>query len=442
MSSELMIEKLLVHDLRFPTSLSHDGSDAMHTDPDYSCAYVELHTNQDVKGCSLAFTLGQGTEVVVSGIKALEGLVVGRKTRDIFEDFANFWKSMTSHSQLRWIGPEKGVIHLATAAIVNALWDLWAKLEGKPLWRLLVEIPPEVLISTIDFTYISDVLSKDEALAMLKVGDNDQKEVRVQELLKSGYPAYTTQAGWLGYSAEKRKDLCLKFLKKGFKGFKIKVGQDLEDDKARCQQVRDVIGYDNDLMVDANQKWDVPEAIAWMKELAVFKPLWIEEPTSPDDIIGHSKIAQELKAYGIGVATGEMCANRVMFKQFLQSGGMDFCQIDACRIGGVNELLSIYLMANKFRVKVCPHAGGIGLCEMVQHLQMWDYVSVSRTMDGRSIEYVDQQHEHFKHPVVMQNACYLPPQVSHLSILFRYWSMRGTQKKITTPVKNQKMNIF
>ncbi|XP_066995469.2 mitochondrial enolase superfamily member 1 isoform X2 [Anabrus simplex] len=335
-------------------------------------------------------------------------LVVDKDAGDIFRNFGAFWRQLTSESQLRWIGPEKGVVHLATAAIVNALWDLWARVEHKPLWKLLVDMEPETLVSTIDFRYISDVVTPEEAIQMLRAAAPGK--VQRERLLRNvGYPAYTTQVGWLGYSSKLVAELCHKYLSMGFTSFKVKVGQDIEDDRRRCAMVREVIGWENKLMVDANQRWDVKESIEWMQKLSEFKPLWIEEPTSPDDILGHATISEALKPLGIGVATGEMICNRVMFKQFLQAGAMQFCQIDSCRIGGVNEILSVYLMAHKLGVPVCPHAGGVGLCEMVQHLQMFDFVCLSGTSEGRMIEYVDQEHEHFENPVVVRQAHYQAP---------------------------------
>ncbi|GLG96997.1 Mitochondrial enolase superfamily member 1 [Gryllus bimaculatus] len=406
----LVIRNLQARDIRFPTSLGAHGSDAMHTDPDYSCAYVVIYTERDVEGHGLTFTLGRGTEIVVQAINSMSSMVIGKDAAEIFQNFGAFWRQLTSESQLRWIGPEKGVVHLATAAIVNALWDLWGKVENKPVWKLLVDMEPETLVRAIDFRYITDVVTPEEALAMLKKAASG-KEEREAELRRTGYPAYTTQVGWLGYTSDRVKELCAKYLAEGFTAFKVKVGQNLEDDKRRCAMVREVIGWDKVLMVDANQIWDVQQSIDWMKELAEFKPLWIEEPTSPDDVLGHAKISQALKPLGIGVATGEMCCNRVLFKQFLQSGGMQFCQIDSCRIGGVNEILSVYFMAKKLGVPVCPHAGGVGLCEMVQHLQMFDYVCLSGTKENRVVEFVDQQHEHFENPTVVKRAHYQVPIV-------------------------------
>ncbi|XP_055839480.1 mitochondrial enolase superfamily member 1-like [Episyrphus balteatus] len=403
------IVSLTSEDIRWPTSLQGDGSDAMHTDPDYSCVYVTLKLKNGTKGHGLTFTLGRGTEVVKSAVEAMKHLVIDRNCWEIFHNFGVFWRALTSESQLRWIGPEKGVTHLAVAAIINALWDLWARLEGKPVWQLLVDMEPEVLVSTIDFRYISDVITPEEAINLLKQNSATKTE-RQNDLLKNGYPAYTTQVGWMGYSDEKIKGLCKDYLLKAYTSFKLKVGRDFESDVRRCKIVRESIGWENQLMIDANQIWDVNQAIEWVIRLAEYKPLWIEEPTSPDDILGHAAISKALEPFNIGVATGEMCANRIMFKQFLQSGAMQFCQIDSARIGGINEILSVYLMAKKLNVKVCPHAGGVGLCEMVQHLQMWDYVSLSATKSGRMIEYVDQQHDQFEYPVEIKNACYMPPR--------------------------------
>lgn len=416
-TENLKIVKLEVKDVRFPTSLEAHGSDAMHTRPDYSCAYVILKTGKGIEGHGLTFACGRGTEIIVKAIQSLSHLVVGQVAVDIFKDFASFWRNLTSEPQMRWLGPEKGVIHLATSAIINALWDLWAKLLNKPLWRLLVDMDPQQLISTIDFRYITDIITKEEAIEILK-NKQDKKEERITKLMAKGYPAYTTQVGWLGYSNETIADLCQKYLDLGFTSFKIKVGQNIENDINRLKIVRNAIGYDKQLMVDANQVWGVEEAIEWMKKLSDFKIYWIEEPTSPDDILGHATISKALKPLGIGVATGEVCCNRVMFKQFLQADAIQFCQIDAGRLGGVNEILSVYLMAHKLGVKVCPHAGGVGLCEMVQHLQMWDYVSVSGTMKDRVIEYIDQQHEHLVNPIVVKNACYQAPTAAGYSTTF------------------------
>ncbi|XP_075525040.1 mitochondrial enolase superfamily member 1-like [Dermacentor variabilis] len=403
------VTKVDVHDVRFPTSLGCHGSDAMHTDPDYSCAYVVISTDTDFQGHGLTFTIGRGTEIVVAAVRALAPLVEDVSLESIYMNFGQFWRKLTSDSQLRWIGPEKGVIHLATAGVINALWDLWGKIEGKPVWKLLADMSPQEIVSLIDFRYISDLLTKEEAIGLLE--EKQQGKVkREKEMLASGFPAYTTACGWLGYTDEKIKQLCQDALKEGFTSFKVKVGRNLADDKRRLQVVRSTIGDKCKLMVDANQYWDVKEAIYWMKELSGFGIHWIEEPTSPDDILGHATISKALAPLGIGVATGEQCQNRVMFKQFLQSGAMQFCQIDSCRLGGVNEILAVILMAAKCKVPVCPHAGGVGLCELVQHLSFWDYIAVSGTKDNREIEYVSHLHEHFKSPVLIQNGCYMPPQ--------------------------------
>nr|CAH7738181.1 unnamed protein product [Callosobruchus chinensis] len=416
----LKIVSLDVKDVRFPTSLHADGSDAMHTDPDYSCAYVTIKIQAGLEGFGLTFTLGRGTEVVVQAVKTLSSLIVGQVVTDIYKEFGTFWRSLTSESQLRWIGPEKGVTHLATAAIINALWDLWGKLVKKPVWQLLADMDPEQLVACIDFRYLSNVITKEEALQMLRKGQ-EGKEERVNKLLEKGYPCYTTQAGWLGYSDDKINQLAQKYIDLGFDAFKVKVGKNLYEDIKRLEFIRNIIGWERTLskMVDANQVWEVQEAIDWMQQLAQFKPLWIEEPTSPDDVLGHAQIARALKPLGIGVATGEMCCNRVLFKQFLQAEALQFCQIDSARIGGVNEILSVYLMAHKLGVKMCPHAGGVGLCEMVQHLQMWDYVALSGTSEGKYVEYIDQQHEHFVYPSIVKNAHYLAPREPGYSTEFK-----------------------
>lgn len=410
------ITKVITRDIRFPTSRELDGSDAMHTDPDYSAAYVTLETDSDHEGHGLTFTIGRGTELCVAAVDALAHLVQGQTLAHITADMAGFWRSITSDSQLRWVGPEKGVIHLATAALVNAVWDLWAKVAGKPLWQLLADMTPEELIACIDFRYITDAITPDEALEILRANASSKQE-RIAHLQEYGYPAYTTSAGWLGYSDDKIRALCREGLAAGWRHFKIKVGRDVQDDIRRCSIIREEIGDDNYLMVDANQWWDVPQAIEHMKHLAPFNPWWIEEPTSPDDILGHATIAKAIAP--IKVATGEHCQNRVMFKQLMQAGAIHFCQIDSCRIGGVNEILSVYLMAAKFGIPVCPHAGGVGLCEYVQHLQMWDYISVSASTQDRIIEYVDHLHEHFVDPCIIKKGHYMPPTRPGYSITMK-----------------------
>ena len=436
------IVKVTAKDIRFPTSLEKHGSDAMHPDPDYSCAYVILETEDaTLSGHGLTFTIGRGTEVVVACINSLTPLIVGKKIADLTGDMASFYRLLSSDSQLRWIGPEKGVIHLATSCLINAVWDLWAKIEGKPLWKLLVDMTPEQLVSTIDFRYLSDVLTKEEAIEMLQKS-RPYVKARIDELSLNGYPAYTTTVGWLGYSDQTVRENCRKAMLDGYTRFKAKVGDNLEDDKKRLALIRSEIGPENLLMVDANQKWDVDQAISWMKQLAPFHPLWIEEPTSPDDILGHAKIAKELNPLGIGVATGEQCHNRVMFKQFLSSGGMQFCQVDATRLGGVNEVLAVLLMANKLRVPVCPHAGGVGLCEYVPHLAIFDYICVSGSLRNRMTEFADHLHEHFRFPPVIINGNYaVPPNPGYCGQMYpesmakyefphgSYWAGRQTNPK-------------
>ncbi|CAL8313773.1 unnamed protein product [Merluccius merluccius] len=403
------IVEVRVEDVRFPTSLQQHGSDAMHPDPDYSAAYVVLETDGGRRGYGLTFTLGRGTQVVVCAVEALSGLLLGKTLEDIVDDFRGFYRLLTSDSQMRWIGPEKGAIHLATAALLNAVWDLWARVEGKPLWKLLVDLSPEQLVSCVDFRYISDALTEQQALDLLREAQAGKAE-REQQMLQEGYPAYTTSCAWLGYSDQQLTQLCTDALANGWSRFKVKVGAELKDDERRCRLIRQMIGPDKTLLMDANQRWDVGEAIRWMSSLAPFRPLWIEEPTSPDDILGHAAISKALAPLGIGVASGEQCHNRVMFKQFLQASALQFVQIDSCRLGSVNENLAVLLMAHKFQVPVCPHAGGVGLCELVQHLILFDYISLSADLTNRMCEYVDHLHQHFSSPVVIRNAHYLPPK--------------------------------
>jgi L-fuconate dehydratase len=404
----MTITDVAVRDVRFPTSRALDGSDAMNPDPDYSAAYVVLSTDspQGLEGHGLTFTIGRGNELCVAAVKALAPRLRGHTLESITADMGGFWRHITGDSQLRWVGPEKGVIHLATAALVNAVWDLWAKAEGAPLWKLLVDMPPEQLVACIDFRYITDALTPAEALEILQ-RNAATRAAREAEMLAHGFPAYTTSAGWLGYSDEKVRQLCRQAVAEGWTHIKMKVGVNVEADVRRAALIREEIGPGRTLMVDANQVWDVGEAIAYMRHLAPFRPLWIEEPTSPDDILGHAAITRAVAP--IGVATGEHVHNRIMFKQLLQANAISFCQIDACRLGGVNECLAVILMAAKFGVPVCPHAGGVGLCEYVQHLSLWDYISVSASLEHRVLEYVDHLHEHFLDPVIIKNARYMPP---------------------------------
>lgn len=402
----MKIVDLEILDLRFPTARAAIGTDAMHPDPDYSAAYVILKTDGDLEGHGLTFTIGRGNEVCVAAIEAFRHHVVGWTLEDLTADLGAFWRRLAGDSQLRWLGPEKGVIHLAMAAIVNAVWDLYAKSERKPVWKLLADMTPEQIVGCIDFRYITDALTPEEALDLLEQ-QRATKAERERTLLESGYPAYTTSAGWIGYSDDKIRAACRDALAAGWTHFKVKVGASPEDDYKRVALVREAIGPDRTLMIDANQRWDVGEAIARVRALAEFNLLWIEEPTSPDDVLGHATIARAVAP--IGVATGEHGANRVLFKQLLQARAISFCQIDSCRLGGVNENLAVILMAAKFGVPVCPHAGGVGLCELVQHLSMFDYLAVSGTWEGRVTEFVDHLHEHFVDPVVIRNARYMPP---------------------------------
>ncbi|MCU1295438.1 MAG: Mandelate racemase/muconate lactonizing enzyme-like protein [Bryobacterales bacterium] len=416
----LTIISVEAFDIRFPTSREHIGSDAMNADPDYSAAYCILRTTASIEGHGLTFTIGRGNELCVAAIRALAPLVVGKTLDSFTQNMGAFWRMITGDSQLRWVGPEKGVIHLATAAIVNGVWDLWAKAEGKPLWQLLTEMPPEQLVSCIDFRYIDDVLTPQDAFDILS-RNAPTRASRQAEMIDTGYPAYTTSAGWLGFSDTQLRELCRDAIAQGWTHFKIKVGADLQDDMRRSRIIRDEIGSRR-LMMDANQRWNVHEAITNMKELTHFQPWWIEEPTSPDDVLGHAAIRKGIAP--IRVATGEHCQNRVMFKQFFQAGAIDVCQIDSCRLGGVNEILSVLLMAAKFGVPVCPHAGGVGLCEYVQHLSLFDYICVSASLENRLIEYVDHLHEHFLDPVRMKGDRYMPPSRPGYSIEMKAQSLQ------------------
>jgi L-fuconate dehydratase len=418
----MIIRDMEVLDLRFPTSRTQDGTDAMHPDPDYSAAYVVLKTDQGLEGHGLTFTIGRGNDICAMAIQSFRHLVVGQKLADITADMGGFWRRLAGESQLRWLGPEKGVIHISMAAIINAVWDLWGKVEKKPVWKLLADMTPQQIVACIDFRYITDALTRDEAIAILERGQKGKAE-REAQLLKTGYRAYTTSVGWMGYSDEKIRRLAKEALAQGFTHFKVKVGGSVEDDVRRVGVVREEIGPDRWLMTDANQRWEIDEAVERMKTLAKFKPHWIEEPVSPDDVLGHAAVRKALAPLGIKVATGEHGMNRVLFKQLLQAQAIDFCQIDSCRVGGVNENLAIILMAAKFGVPVCPHAGGVGLCEYVQHLSMWDYLSVSTSMEGRVIEFVDHLHEHFLDPVVIQNGHYMPPKRPGYSIEMKADSM-------------------
>lgn len=406
-----------VVDLRFPTSLSMDGSDAMNKDGDYSAAYVVLRTDEaGVAGYGFTFTIGRGNDICVMAAQQRALPLVGRDVDELVGDLGSTYRDLKSDSQLRWLGPEKGVEHLAMAAVMNAVWDLAARRAGKPLWRLLAEMTPEQLVDVADLQYLTDVLTRDEAVAML-AEMVPGRESRIAELEQSGYPCYTTSAGWLGYSDEKLRRLCQEAVNAGYRHIKLKVGSNLEDDIRRLRIAREVIGWDAALMIDANQVWDVPVAIDWVQALSEFKPLWIEEPTSPDDVLGHAAVRRAVAP--IGVATGEHGMNRVLFKQMFQAEAIDFCQLDSARLASINEILPVYLMAKKFGVPVCPHAGGVGLCELVQHLSVFDYVAVSGSLDGRVTEFVDHLHEHFVDPCIVEDGAYrLPFQPGYSAEMF------------------------
>jgi L-fuconate dehydratase len=395
-------------DIRFPTSTSLDGSDAMNLDPDYSAAYVRIRTDAPggLEGHAFVFTIGRGNDVEVAAIQALADHVVGRNTEELLDNMGAIWRDFVWDSQLRWLGPEKGVMHMAIGAVVNALWDLKAKRAGLPLWQLLARMTPEQIVELIDFRYLTDALTPEDALGILRAAAQGRAE-REAALLATGYPAYTTTPGWLGYSDEKLVRLAKEAVADGFSMIKLKVGGNVDDDIRRMRIAREAVGPHIRIGTDANQRWGVDEAIEWMSRLAEFDVAWIEEPTSPDDILAHAAIARGVAP--IPVATGEHMANRIMFKQFLQADALQILQIDATRVGGVNENIAILLLAAKFGVPVCPHAGGVGLCEAVQHLSMFDFVAVSASMDGRVIEFVDHLHEHFVTPAVMKNGAYQAP---------------------------------
>ena len=403
-------------DIRFPTSRSLDGSDAMNLAPDYSAAYCIIETDAGHEGHGLTFTIGRGNELCVAAIRALAPLIETIPVEDLLSDMGATWKRITGDSQLRWVGPDKGVIHLATAALVNALWDLKGKVEGKPVWRLLCDMTPADTVALVDWRYLSDALDPGRARERLEE-KRPTRVARIAEMRANGYPAYTTSAGWLGYSDDKMRALCRDAIAQGWNHFKMKVGGNLDDDIRRARIIREEIGPGRRLMMDANQVWGVQQAIDHMRPLAAFDPWFIEEPTSPDDILGHAAIARGVAP--IKVATGEHCHNRVMFKQMFQAGALDFCQLDAARLGGLNEVLIVLLMAAKYDVPVCPHAGGVGLCEYVQHLSIFDYVCVSASLSDRVLEYVDHLHEHFETPVRMRAGHYLPPEEPGYSITMK-----------------------
>ena len=402
------ITALETADVRFPTSLSLDGSDAMNPDPDYSAAYLRVRTDapDELVGHAFVFTIGRGNDVQVAAVAALGAYLIGRNVEELLADLGAVWRELVYDSQLRWLGPEKGVMHMAIGAAVNALWDLLAKREGKPLWALLSDLTPEQLVALVDFRYLTDALTPQEALEILRVAEPGRAQRRTQ-LLDSGYPGYTTTPGWLGYDDAKLARLCREAVSDGFTQIKLKVGADLDDDRRRLAIAREVVGPDVRIAIDANQRWDVAEAISWTKALTPYDLAWVEEPTNPDDVLGHAAIARAIAP--VPVATGEHMANRVMFKQFLQADALQVLQIDATRVAGVNENVAILLLAAKFGVPVCPHAGGVGLCEAVQHLAMFDFVAVSGSMAGRVIEFVDHLHEHFVTPVEVRGGRYLAP---------------------------------
>jgi len=415
----MKITAVRAHDVRFPTSRQLDGSDALNVG-DYSAAYVVLETDGDLEGHGLTFTNGRGNELCVAAVRALARHVVGRSLEDITADMRAFYRTLTVDPELRWLGPEKGILHMATGAVLNAVWDLWAKRERKPLWKLLSDMTPAQLVGTIDFSYLSDALTPEQAVELLwrQVPGRAERE---KQMLAGGFPAYTTSPGWIGYSDDKARRLCREAVQAGWTHVKMKVGQDLQANLRRAALMREELGPQRKLMMDANQCWDVGEAIFQMQSLSRFDPWWIEEPTSPDDVLGHAAIARAIAP--IRVATGEACQNRVIFKQLMQAGAIHFCQVDSCRVGGVNEVLSIVLLAAHFGIPVCPHAGGVGLCEYVQHLAIFDYICVGASLQDRVCEYVDHLHEHFVDPVRIASGCYQAPEAPGYSITMKTASL-------------------
>ncbi len=418
----IKVKDITVDDVRFPTSKDLTGSDAIHTDPDYSATYVTIHTSDNnLKGFGIAFTIGKGNDIVAECIRNYTPLFEGLTLDELEERIGKLWFDCVDHSQLRWLGPEKGVVHMAVAAIFNALWDLISKKNQKPLWRFISEKNPEEIVKILTFKYIEDCFNENDAYKILDENQKYKKE-RTEKILEEGYPSYTTAAGWLGYSDQKTIDLCNKYIKLGWKHFKIKVGLDLEGDLKRLALIRKTIGDQCHIMVDANQQWNIEQSIKHINAYKKFNLLFVEEPTSPDDVLGFKKIKESVG--DINLATGEACGGRIMFKQFFQAGAMDICQIDSCRLGSINEILTVLLMAHKFNVPVFPHAGGVGLCEYVQHLCMIDYILINGEKNNKVVEYQDSLHEHFKYPCVIQNGNYMPPNDHGYSIEMKEKSVK------------------
>ena len=410
----LKITNIEIKDLRFPTSEDLTGSDAIHNDPDYSAPYIIISTNDnDLKGYGINFTLGKGNEIVCECIKCFIPIFNNLSLDEAENNIGKLWYDCVDHSQLRWLGPEKGVVHLAVSAIFNALWDLIARKNKKPLWKYVVDSKPNKIIEWLPFKHIEDAISKNEALEILNL-NQEFKNKRIKKLISEGYPSYTTAAGWLGYSDEKIVSLLKDYMKKGWRYFKVKVSKNLSKDLKRLELIRNTIGPENFIMIDANQQWSVDESIRYINEFKKFNIFFAEEPTNADDILGFVKIKKNIGT--VKLATGEACSNKVMFKQFLQSGAMDICQIDSCRLASINEILVIMLMAHKYKVPIFPHAGGVGLCEYVQHLCMIDYALINGEKDSKVVEYQDELHEHFVYPCTINKGNYMPPEDHGYSI--------------------------
>ena len=396
------IEKINVVDLRVPTSDTLLGSDPFHKKPNYSAVLTTIETNTGHHGISVAFTAGAGNDWIAYGVKDLAQLVVGMEVGTFVDDPGAFHRLLVDHHQLRWLAD--GVNRMAIGSIVNAMWDVWAKLMDKPLWKLLVDLPPEKIVQSIDWRYLQDALTPDEASEILNT-HSDSREEREQKLRQHGPKAYST-AGWLGLTDEQIIETVDQVKAAGLNCFKMKVGQNLDFDKKRLAFIREAIGPDALLMLDANQIWGVDEAIAYMEALVEFKPTWIEEPTARDDVLGFVKISRALEKHGIGVPSP------VIFKQLLTSGAIQYCQIDATRLGGVNDVLGIILMAAKYGVPVCPHGGGIGLCNMIQHYAIWDQICVAAHSDTQVVEYLNfLQEDVFRHPIQVRDGGYVTPTI-------------------------------
>ncbi len=406
-----------VTDLRFPTSRTLDGSDAMNPDPDYSAAYLELSTSEPgLTGCGFVFTIGRGNDIQAAAVEVVADRLVGRELDGLLENPSAVNRELNWDSQLRWLGPDKGVMHMAVGAAMNAVWDLRCKREGRPLWSTLSHLEPAEVVALVDWTYLSDFLDPAQAREILEER-RSERDSRIADLRRDGLAAYTTSPGWLGYSDDKLERLCRQALDDGFNTIKLKVGADLDNDCRRLGIARTAIGPDTALAIDANQRWSVPDAIAAIGRFAEFNLRWVEEPTHPDDVVGHATIAKAV--HPVPIATGEHLANPTLAKQLLQLGGAQILQIDATRVGGVHDLVAMILLAARAGVDVIPHAGGVGLCEAVQHFAFFNAISVAADPSQLALEYVDHLHEHLDQPVEVTSGRYRLPTQPGAGTAFR-----------------------